>query len=36
MEESQPFVTLNNGIKMPQFGLGTFQSSPGEVKAAVL
>lgn len=36
MEESQPFVTLNNGLKMPQFGLGTFQSSTGEVKAAVL
>ena len=36
MEESQPFVTLNNGLKMPQFGLGTFQSKPGEVKDAVL
>jgi len=29
------FVTLSNGVKMPQFGLGTWQSSPEEVKLAV-
>ena len=33
--QSQPTVTLNNGLKMPQFGLGTFQSKEGEVEAAV-
>jgi len=30
-----PTVTLNNGITMPQLGLGTWQSKPGEVAAAV-
>ena len=29
------FVTLSNGLKMPQFGLGTWQSKPEEVKLAV-
>eukprot|EP00760_Papus_ankaliazontas_P029883 PhM_4_TR4508/c1_g2_i1/m.7742/K00002/AKR1A1, adh; alcohol dehydrogenase (NADP+) len=29
-------VTLNNGVVMPLFGLGTWNSKPGEVKAAVL
>lgn len=29
------FVTLSNGVKMPQFGLGTWQSEPDEVKLAV-
>ncbi|KIY44081.1 Aldo/keto reductase [Fistulina hepatica ATCC 64428] len=28
-------LTLNNGLKMPQVGLGTWLSDPGEVKAAV-
>ena len=28
-------VTLNNGLKMPTFGLGTFLSAPGEVGDAV-
>ena len=43
MEKSfadQPYVTLNNGLKMPQIGLGTYDSSEGEIetvlKAAVL
>nr|CDJ96467.1 Aldo keto reductase domain containing protein [Haemonchus contortus] len=30
-----PMITLSNGVKMPQVGLGTWQSSPAEVKAAV-
>ncbi|KAK6014959.1 oxidoreductase, aldo/keto reductase family protein [Ostertagia ostertagi] len=32
---SGPTITLSNGHKMPQVGLGTWQSSPAEVKAAV-
>ena len=28
-------VTLNNGTKMPAFGLGTWLSNPGEVGKAV-
>ncbi|PIO67712.1 oxidoreductase, aldo/keto reductase family protein [Teladorsagia circumcincta] len=30
-----PMITLSNGVKMPQVGLGTWQSTPEEVKAAV-
>lgn len=36
----QPFVTLNNGIKMPSIGLGTYDSAEGEIdvvlKSAIL
>jgi diketogulonate reductase-like aldo/keto reductase len=28
-------ITLNNGVEMPRIGLGVFQSSPDETKAAV-
>lgn len=38
--DNQPYLTLNNGKKVPQVGLGTFMSSEGDVgevvKAAVL
>ncbi|RZC32847.1 aldose reductase [Asbolus verrucosus] len=30
-----PLITLNNGLKCPQLGLGTWLSAPGEVKKAV-
>lgn len=30
------YVTLNNGIKMPMAGIGTFLLSPGEAEASVL
>ncbi len=30
-----PLITLNNGVKMPQFGLGTFAASPDDTKQAV-
>uniref|UniRef100_A0A7I4Y0C3 Aldo keto reductase domain containing protein n=2 Tax=Haemonchus contortus TaxID=6289 RepID=A0A7I4Y0C3_HAECO len=30
-----PLITLSNDVKMPQVGLGTWQSSPDEVKTAV-
>ncbi len=31
----QKTLTLNSGFEMPLFGLGTWESKPGEVKAAV-
>ncbi|HET6924710.1 MAG TPA: aldo/keto reductase [Candidatus Saccharimonadales bacterium] len=31
----QPYVTLNNGVKMPQLGLGVWQASNDEAEAAV-
>ncbi|KAK6059365.1 oxidoreductase, aldo/keto reductase family protein [Cooperia oncophora] len=30
-----PTITLSNGVKMPQVGLGTWMSPPAEAKAAV-
>lgn len=30
-----PTVTLNNGVEMPRFGLGVFQTPPAETEAAV-
>jgi diketogulonate reductase-like aldo/keto reductase len=30
-----PLLTLNNGVQMPAFGLGVFQSPPAETAAAV-
>lgn len=30
------YVTLNNGIKMPMAGIGTFLLSPDEAEASVL
>src|SRR4051812_29582611 len=30
-----PFITLNNGVGMPAFGLGVYQSSPEETAGAV-
>ncbi|PIO56787.1 hypothetical protein TELCIR_21812, partial [Teladorsagia circumcincta] len=35
MTVAGPMITLSNGVKMPQVGLGTWQSSHDEVKAAV-
>jgi glycerol 2-dehydrogenase (NADP+) len=30
-----PSIQLNNGVSIPQIGLGTWQSKPGEVEKAV-
>lgn len=35
MSEKHPEFTLNNGITMPAFGLGVFQSSPEDTRSAV-
>lgn len=35
MAATVPKVTLNNGLQIPVFGLGTWKSKPGEVTAAV-
>lgn len=32
---SIPKITLNNGIEMPRFGLGVYQTPPAEAEAAV-
>ena len=28
--QNQPYLTLNNGVKMPQFGLGVYSIPAGE------
>ena len=33
--EGQPYVTLNNGNKFPQLGLGTFMSTEGDATKVV-
>ncbi|GLH05293.1 Aldo-keto reductase family 1 member B10 [Gryllus bimaculatus] len=35
MASEVPFVTFNNGLQFPIFGLGTWKSKPGEVSQAV-
>lgn len=36
MTEKSPTLTLNNGVRMPAFGLGVFQSTPEETSSAVM
>lgn len=35
MNDTNPYITLNNGVKMPALGLGVFQSKPEETTEAV-
>lgn len=35
MNGKNPYITLNNGVKMPALGLGVFQSKPEETTEAV-
>lgn len=35
-ENAMEFVTLNNGVKMPMAGIGTFLLSPDEAEASVV
>jgi len=35
MASKVPSLVMNNGLKVPQFGLGTWKSKPGEVTQAV-
>ncbi len=35
-ENTMEFRTLNNGVKMPMAGIGTFMLSPDEAEASVL
>ncbi len=35
MSSMGPLITLNNGVEMPAFGLGVYQSSPEQTVAAV-
>ncbi|MFJ6693175.1 aldo/keto reductase [Streptomyces sp. NPDC091294] len=35
MTDTQPLLTLNNGVQMPALGLGVFQSAPQETAEAV-
>jgi diketogulonate reductase-like aldo/keto reductase len=35
MPNTSPFITLNNGVKMPALGLGVYRSSPEETAGAV-
>lgn len=35
MNGTNPYITLNNGVKMPALGLGVFQSKPEETTEAV-
>lgn len=36
MVDAQPYVTLNNGVKMPSLGLGTFLATEGNLKDVVI
>ena len=35
MTETGPFITLNNSVQMPAFGLGVYQSTPEQTTGAV-
>ncbi|MNQ29369.1 Morphine 6-dehydrogenase [compost metagenome] len=36
MSEKPPYITLNNGVRMPALGLGVFQSKPEDTTDAVV